>query len=47
LQLVSSSTKTLSFRKPLEEDTFALGGNAAAATSAVAAEVALEAQLDD
>ncbi|KAI3437854.1 hypothetical protein D9Q98_000300 [Chlorella vulgaris] len=46
-KLVSSSTKTLSFRKPLEEDTFALGGNAAAATSAVAAEVALEAQLDD
>ncbi|EFN55961.1 hypothetical protein CHLNCDRAFT_145276 [Chlorella variabilis] len=47
IKLVASTTKTLSFRKPVEGDMFALGGNAAAAATAAAAEVAAEAQEDE
>lgn len=47
LQVMGSSTKTLSFTKPTEDDQFAVGGNATAAAQAAAAEVAAEALQDE
>lgn len=47
LQVVGSSTKALSFTKPLEDDTFSLSGSTQQAAAAAAAEVALEALQDE
>ncbi len=46
-QLVNSSSKTLSFYKPTEDDKFAAAGSEAAAAQAAAQEVAIEALLDE
>lgn len=47
LQVLGSSTKTLSFFKPTEDDLFAAGGSAQAAAEAAAAEVAIEGLQDE
>ncbi|KAI7837521.1 hypothetical protein COHA_008657 [Chlorella ohadii] len=47
MKLVNSSSKTLSFYKPTEDDKFAAAGSEAAAAQAAAQEVAIEALLDE
>lgn len=46
-QVVGSSSKTLSFRKPNPDDVFSASGSAEASAAAAAAEVRAEAMEDE